>query len=151
LAVEVTCECAFDAAAGLAGGLAFREQPLVVGGGLDVVADACEGDHVQGPVQLAVAAAVVSLCRRCFPLEASTGLVPARAAKDASLAIRFGSPLETSSCAAQIGPTPGSLSRSGASSATSAVRARSSSVDLFGEMLDATAEPAQDGAGDLRA
>src|SRR5438552_836595 len=49
----------------------------------------------------------LSRCRCCFPLEASTGLVPARAAKDASLAIRFGSPLETSSCAAQTGPTPG--------------------------------------------
>src|SRR6266508_1208271 len=60
--------------------------------------------------------------RCCFPLEASIGLVPARAAKDASLAIRFGSPLETSSCAPQTGPTPGSLSRSGASSATASAK-----------------------------
>jgi len=33
--------------------------------------------------------------RRCLPLEASTGLVPASAANDASLVLRLGSPLDT--------------------------------------------------------
>jgi hypothetical protein len=32
----------------------------------------------------------LSRWRRCLPLEASTGLVPASAAKDASLVIRLG-------------------------------------------------------------
>src|SRR5262245_34153581 len=66
--------------------------------------------------------------RRCLPLEASTGLVPASAAKEASLRIRPGSPLETSSCAAQTGPTPHSSSRLGASSATSSASAHSASA-----------------------
>jgi hypothetical protein len=59
----------------------------------------------------------LSRCRRCCPLEASIGLVPASAATEASLTIRTGSPLETSNCAAQMGPTPGSVSKWGACSA----------------------------------
>ena len=51
-------ELAFDAAAGLAFGLPGGEQAGVVAGGLGVVADAVERDHVQGAVELAVAAAV---------------------------------------------------------------------------------------------
>src|SRR5712691_729572 len=53
--------------------------------------------------------------RRIGPLEASTGLVPASAAKEASLFMRVGSPLETTSWAAQTGPAPHSSSSSGAS------------------------------------
>src|SRR4029450_2112309 len=45
----------------------------------------------------------LSRWRRCLPLEASTGLVPASAAKDAPLRIRLRSPLETSSWAPQTG------------------------------------------------
>jgi hypothetical protein len=59
---------------------------------------------------LARSASVRAGCRR---------LVPASAAKDASLAIRRGSPLDTSSCAAQTTPTPHSPSRPGASRDTS--------------------------------
>jgi hypothetical protein len=68
---------------------------------------------VQCPVELEITAAVESVRWR-WPLDASIELVPASAAKDASLAIRCGSPLDTSSCAAQIVPTPHSPSRSGA-------------------------------------
>ena len=52
------CEGAFDAAAGLSGGLSGRQQSLVVGVGLGVVSDPLERDHVECPVELAVAAAV---------------------------------------------------------------------------------------------
>ena len=95
-----------------------------------MVADTGEGDDVQRPVELAVAAAVEPMTS-LLPLEASTGLVPASAAKEASLVIRLGSPLETSSWAAQTGPTPHSSSRSGATSTTSAARARSASCISF--------------------
>ena len=84
LVVEVAGELSFDAAACFAWGLAVAEEALVVGGGFGVVADAVERDHVEGPVELAVAAAVEPVAL-VWPLEASTGLVPARAANDASL------------------------------------------------------------------
>jgi hypothetical protein len=48
-AVEVAGECALDAAAGFAGGLARCEQALVVGGRFGVMVDAGEGDDVQSP------------------------------------------------------------------------------------------------------
>ena len=48
----------FDAAARFPGGLARCEQPLVVGACLGVVADPLEGDDVQCPVELAIAASV---------------------------------------------------------------------------------------------
>src|SRR5918994_190804 len=57
-AVEVTGECAFDAAARLPGRLPRRQKALVVGGGLGMVADPLQGDDVEGPVELAVTAAV---------------------------------------------------------------------------------------------
>src|SRR2546427_4579056 len=56
--VEVAGELTFDAAHRLGFALAAGEQALVVGAGFGVAADACAGDHVQGPVQLPVAAAV---------------------------------------------------------------------------------------------
>jgi hypothetical protein len=59
--VEVARECALDASACLASGLVGCEQALVVGGCFGVMVDAGEGDDVQGPVQLAVAAAVQSV------------------------------------------------------------------------------------------
>jgi hypothetical protein len=54
----VAGERTLDAAACFSGGLAGSEEPLVVGGGLRVVADPLQGDDVEGPVELAVAAAV---------------------------------------------------------------------------------------------
>ncbi len=66
--------------------------------------------------------------RRWRPLEASTGLVPASAAKAASLRMRAGSPLETISCVAQIVPTPHSSSRCGAIAVTQSWSCRSSSA-----------------------
>jgi hypothetical protein len=77
---------AFDTATRFSRGLACGEQPLVVGAGLGVVADARQRDDQlswRSPPRL-------SRWRRCLPLEASTGLVPASAAKDASLVIRLG-------------------------------------------------------------
>jgi hypothetical protein len=57
-AVEVAGERTLDAAPCFSGGLARSEEPLVVGGGLWVVADPWQGDDVERPVELAVAAAV---------------------------------------------------------------------------------------------
>src|SRR5215211_5187723 len=91
----------------------------------------------------------LSRWRRCLPLEASTGLVPASAAKDASLLIRPGSPLETSSWAPQTGPTPDSSSRVGATSATTAARCALGLCHLSRESLHAPAEPSQDAVHDL--
>ena len=82
---------------------------------------------MERPVELAVAAAVEPVSC-CLPLEASSGLVPARAAKDASLVMRCGSPLETSSCAAQTGPTPHSVSRCGRDLADESAGSRSISA-----------------------
>jgi hypothetical protein len=56
--VDVAGQGAFDAAARLSGGLACGEEPLVVATRLLVVADALEGDDVECPVELAVAATV---------------------------------------------------------------------------------------------
>src|SRR5206468_9587008 len=61
LAVEVAGEHPLDAAPRLARGLARGEQALVVGRRFAVVADTGERDHVQGAVQLAVAAPVQSV------------------------------------------------------------------------------------------
>jgi len=66
--VEVAGERTLDAAPGFAVGLAGAKQSLVVGSRLTIVADAGERDHVQGAIQLPVAAAV----------EAMTPLAPAR-------------------------------------------------------------------------
>src|SRR5215475_832476 len=89
--------------------------------------------------------------RRCLPLEASTGLVPASAAKEASLRIRPRSPLETSSCAAQTGPTPHSSSRLGASLGDKLSECALGLRHLAREPLDTTAEPADDAVDDLGA
>ncbi len=89
-------ERALDAAACFPAGLACRQEPLVVGAGLVVVADSLEGDDVQRPVELAVAAAVETVAA----LLATRGVDRAGAGErreDASLLIRLGSPLETSS------------------------------------------------------
>src|SRR5207245_1905205 len=67
----------------------------------------------------------LSRCRLIGPLEASTGLVPASAAKEASERIRPWLPLETNSCAAQIGPTPHSASNGEACSASRCSSSRS--------------------------
>jgi hypothetical protein len=56
--VEVAGEGAFEAAAGFLGGLSGCEEALVVSAGLGVMADPLEGDDVQCPVELAIAAAV---------------------------------------------------------------------------------------------
>jgi hypothetical protein len=128
--VEVTGERAFDAAVCLSGGLARCEEPAVVGAGLGVVAGALERDDVQRPVKLAIAAAVEPVVV-ALPLEALTGLVPASAAKDDSLVIRLGWPLETSSWAPQTGSTPPFSSRSGATSVNSPASARSGAASSF--------------------
>jgi hypothetical protein len=92
-AVEVAGEGPFDAAACLPHGLARHEEPLVVGAGFGVVADPLEGDDVERPVELAIAATVQPVAS----LLATRGIdraLPASAAKDASLPIRVGSPLD---------------------------------------------------------
>ena len=93
----------------------------------------------------------LSRWRRCLPLEASTGLVPASAAKDASLAIRPGSPLETSSCAAQTGAHAAFLEQSGRDLGDERGERALGLGDLARESLDATAEPPQDAVDDLAA
>jgi hypothetical protein len=55
---EVAGKHALDAAACLPRRLAGSEKPFVIGAGLGMVADPLEGDDVQCPVELAVAAAV---------------------------------------------------------------------------------------------
>src|SRR5438552_13613579 len=56
----------------------------------------------------------LSRCRVVLPLEAGTGATPARRAKAASDRSRPGCEQATISCAATIGPTPGSSSNAGA-------------------------------------
>jgi len=56
--VDAACDVSFEAAADLAGGLAFGEAAGGVGLGFGVAAEPGQGDGVQGPVELAVAAAV---------------------------------------------------------------------------------------------
>ncbi|MDP9259456.1 MAG: HNH endonuclease [Actinomycetota bacterium] len=58
LVVEAAREGAFDAAFGFAGGLAGGQQALVVLPRLGVMADALQRDHMERPIELAVAAAV---------------------------------------------------------------------------------------------
>jgi hypothetical protein len=123
--VEVGGEGAFDAAACLPSGLAGGEEALVVGGRLGVVVDALERDHVSAQLRRR-SPPRLRRWRCCLPLEASTGVVSARAAKDASLAIRPGSPLDMSSWAAHTAPTPHSSRRWGAISVTRMDRSRSS-------------------------
>ena len=69
--------------------------------------------------------------RTVAPEDASTGLVPHSAAKDASLRIRSGlSPAATSSAAAASGPTPQAPSSAGLACSHSASRSGVESVDL---------------------
>jgi hypothetical protein len=75
--------------------------------------------------------------------------VPASAAKDASLVIRLGSPLETSSCAAEIGPTPHSASRAGATSVRISSSLRSTSTTSWLSRSAPAAEPVQDRGADV--
>ena len=56
--VEVAGEGAFDTAACFSAGFAGWVESLVVAGGLGVVVGPLECDDVEGPVELAVAAAV---------------------------------------------------------------------------------------------
>jgi hypothetical protein len=78
--VEAAGERALDAAACLPRGLAGSEEPFVVSGGLGVVADAGEGDDVERPVELAVAAAVEAV----VSLLATRGVDRARAGERGS-------------------------------------------------------------------
>src|SRR6266516_3555716 len=89
----------------------------------------------------------LSRCRCCFPLEASTGLVPARAAKDASLAIRFGSPLETSSCVGADGSDAGLAEQSRGKLGNTRGEGAPELADLLGAVLDSPAKSAQDSGG----
>src|SRR5437773_12504597 len=59
--VAVAGELAFEAAHGFAFAFAAREQAVVVGACLGVAAEAGAGDHVQGGVELAVAAAAAAV------------------------------------------------------------------------------------------
>jgi hypothetical protein len=56
-----------DAAACFPGSLARGEESLVVGGGLRMVADPVQGNDVERPVELAIAAAVQALGSRQDP------------------------------------------------------------------------------------
>src|SRR5439155_5541417 len=149
-AVEVTCERAFDAAARLASGLAGREESLVVGGGLDVVADAGERDHVQCPVQLSVAAAVEPV-PLLFP---GRGLHRAGAGEggEGRLARH---PLRVAAGDEQLRGADGSDAGLAEQSRGKLGNRRGEGApelaDLLGAALDSTAKSAEDSGGDLRA
>jgi hypothetical protein len=104
---------------------------------------------VQGAVQLAVAAAAEPLPRR-WPEEAGTGATPASRAKAASERTRPRCDQATISCAATIGPTPGSSSSAGARSSSADELERRSrpqrSTPADGKRAQLVAEPV--GGGD---
>ena len=56
--VDAACDVSFEAAADLAGGLAFGEAAGGVGPGFGITAEPRQGDGVEGTVELAVAATV---------------------------------------------------------------------------------------------
>ena len=82
----------------------------------------------------------LSRCRIVWPLEAGTGATPASRAKAASERTRPWCDQATISCAATIGPTPGSSSSRGASARTWPRISRSSSCGLDGRCLDPAGE-----------
>jgi hypothetical protein len=59
--VDAACDVSFEAASDLSGGFAFGESSGGVGAGFGVAAESAEGDGVQRPVELAVAASAESV------------------------------------------------------------------------------------------
>ncbi|MEV3927512.1 hypothetical protein AB0K41_42085 [Actinomadura coerulea] len=83
-----------------------------------------------------------------MPDDASTGLVPHKAAKEASLERRSGlSPAAISRAAALSGPTPRTSSRPGGAFLDGGGQVLVQVVDLFGQVLDSAGQELQGVAG----
>jgi hypothetical protein len=148
--VEVAGERTFDATACLPHGLAGSEEPLVVGASLSVVADACEGDDVERPVELAIAATVEPMAS----LLAARGVdrAGARERSEGSLACH---PARVTARNEQLGAADRShaalLEQIGGDLGEQLSECTLGLCHLAGESLDALAEPTQNAVRDIRA
>jgi hypothetical protein len=111
--IELAGDGAFEATDGFAAGLALGDGSVEVVAGVGVPAQAGQDDGGERGVGLPVAAAVEAAAL-VLPEDASMGLTPHSAAKDASLWSRSGlSPAATRRAAVVSGPTPERLSSLG--------------------------------------